>query len=75
MQGCDLCGGECKKDEAKWLPLYVIGSEGVTVCLPCRIALTEVAKGIRSASFRARKQGYLFERSRLVENQSRESRV
>jgi hypothetical protein len=54
--GCDLCGDDT---ETIHLPLYVFGSEGIETCLQCRLVLTEVASGIRSASYKARKQGYL----------------
>jgi len=45
---CTLCGVE--EEEMKHLPLYVTGSEGITVCLHCRIILTEVAKGLMENS-------------------------
>lgn len=56
---CDLCGHTGHKD-FKHLPLYVIGSEGIMVCLACRIALTGMASAMRSAQgrieFRLRKK-------------------
>jgi hypothetical protein len=39
--------------ELEWLPLYIIGSEGAWICLPCKLILTEVAKGMMMASSRA----------------------
>lgn len=49
---CTLCG---KKDEdLKHLSLYVIGSEGINVCLHCRVILTRVAKGIMENSQRVK---------------------
>lgn len=52
---CDLC--RQKSDEIIHLPLYVFGSEGIRVCLPCRIVLTKVAEGIRHACTTAYLQG------------------
>jgi ribosome-binding protein aMBF1 (putative translation factor) len=43
---CDLCGAEASDTH---LALYVNGSEGIRVCLPCRIALTDFARAIKSA--------------------------
>jgi hypothetical protein len=40
------------------LTLYVIGSEGIEVCLPCRIILTNVAKGIMESAGRVKKNTY-----------------
>ena len=51
---CTLCG--CESDEIKYLPLYVIGSEGVWACLNCRIALTEAARGLMGTATRVRGQ-------------------
>ena len=44
----------CKKydDERTHLNLYVNGSEGIWVCLKCRVALTEVARSMQSLSER-----------------------
>ena len=41
---CTLCG--CEVNETTHLSLYVIGSEGIEVCLHCRTILTKVARGI-----------------------------
>jgi hypothetical protein len=57
VSGCDLC--MTASDDAINLPLYVIGSEGIRACLACRIVLTTVAKGLRSASAKAHKGGFL----------------
>ena len=54
---CDICGQECK--ELMHLPLYVFGSEGIMVCLNCRIAITEYVRRMRSVASVARKQGFL----------------
>ncbi|MCK9460623.1 MAG: hypothetical protein M0R80_13375 [Proteobacteria bacterium] len=40
------------------LQLYVFGSEGIEVCFQCRMVLTEVAKGINSATGRAKIAGF-----------------
>ena len=53
---CDICNQECK--DPVHLPIYVIGSEGVKVCLNCRIALAEYIRQLRSVASIARKQGY-----------------
>jgi hypothetical protein len=55
--GCDLC--MTASDDVIHLPLYVIGSEGIRACLACRIVLSNVAKGLRSAAGKARKDGFL----------------
>lgn len=52
---CSICRKVC--DDAKHLPLYAFGSEGVVVCLPCRITLTEVVRGMRSACQRSKSRG------------------
>ena len=45
---CTLC--DCEVNETTHLSLYVIGSEGIEVCLHCRIILTKVASGIRETA-------------------------
>ena len=55
----DLCHTNSDSDEIKHLPLYVFGSEGINVCLQCRIILTSVASGLRSTANKAYKNGYL----------------
>ena len=45
--------------ETKHLPLYVAGSEGVVLCLHCRMALTEMVRSMATAARKAKKQGYL----------------
>lgn len=54
---CDLCQGTTA--DVVHLPLYVMGSEGVRVCLACRIILTGVAKGLRAVAGQARKAGFI----------------
>jgi len=46
------------KEDTKFLPLYVIGSEGVTVCMACRMALTDCAKHLMSVASKCRMAGY-----------------
>jgi len=62
MVRCGLCGDYVPSEDATHLTLYVYGSEGVRVCLGCRQTLTECARGIRSASTRAHKRGWLTAR-------------
>jgi hypothetical protein len=50
VRECDLCTSV--DDEAKHIPLYVLGSEGIWACLSCRLVLTRVAEGIMQASGR-----------------------
>ena len=49
---CDICTQNC--DEYTHLALYVNGSEGITVCLECRIALTDHVKHLKSIANRTR---------------------
>jgi hypothetical protein len=46
---CDGCGDPCvhNPEELRHLPLYVMGSEGVRLCLTCRMLLTEVVRHMR----------------------------
>jgi hypothetical protein len=46
---CDGCGDPCahNPEELRHLPLYVMGSEGVHLCLTCRMLLTEVVRHMR----------------------------
>ena len=57
MKGdCIIC--KVPDVEVFYLQLYTIGSEGTEVCLPCRIALTNVAKGMMEIGQRAYMLGY-----------------
>ncbi len=50
---CTLCKTEdLFGEDIVHLQLYVNGSEGINVCLQCRMALTEVARSIQSATAR-----------------------
>src|SRR5437764_951885 len=55
---CGLCGTESPTGEITHLRLYVIGSEGVEVCMTCRQTLTEMARGMRRVHSSGRMQGY-----------------
>ena len=55
---CTLCGKVVPYDEVTHLNLYVIGSEGIKVCLSCRMVLTKVAEGIMRLSGETRMAGY-----------------
>ena len=56
MKTCDLCLQP--GDEITHLDLYVIGSEGINVCLSCRLILSNVASGIRSTSAKVKLNYY-----------------
>ena len=52
MEGnCRICGEH--DDECIHLNLYVNGSEGIWVCLSCRIDLTNTARSMQSVAGRA----------------------
>ena len=59
LVSCRVCGTETKAKDLTHLKIYVTGSEGVDVCLICRMTLTEVLRGMMAANLRGRKQGYL----------------
>ena len=59
LVSCRVCGAETKTEDITHLKIYVTGSEGVDVCLICRMTLTEVLRGMMAANLRGRKQGYL----------------
>lgn len=61
---CDICRE--KSDDAIHLPLYVSGSEGIVVCLSCRIVLTKVAEGMKHSATKAYMQG--FKHSKRVDS-------
>ena len=47
---CRICGQH--DEECTHLNLYVNGSEGIWVCLKCRITLTETARAMQSLAGR-----------------------
>jgi hypothetical protein len=56
---CRVCQTPTEPENLTHLKIYVAGSEGVDVCLTCRKVLTEVLRGMMSANFAGRKQGYI----------------
>jgi len=66
MNKCSICGSEV--EDVTHLPLYVIGSEGIVVCLPCRIALSKVAEGMMNAATRSKMQAYRTQEGKTNEN-------
>lgn len=59
---CSMCGKAT--DEGMHLSLYVNGSEGIIACLSCRIALTNIARDMKSMAHSARLDGIVHERRR-----------
>lgn len=55
---CSVCWQDCKAEEAKHLSLYCNGSEGITVCPDCRMALTEAARGMMRLASKCRMAGH-----------------
>lgn len=49
---CSLC--LCNNEELTHLDLYVTGSEGVWVCLPCRMELTNLARAMKTTAARVK---------------------
>ena len=65
---CDICRDTSwRRDELKHLPIYVNGSEGVVVCPHCSQAVTEYMRGLRSAAYRAHKNGFVAGRVKTIE--------
>ena len=64
---CDLCKKPITPSEAVYLDLYVKGSEGITVCPCCRVALTDFARCLRFAAITAHKEGYKSGKKERVE--------
>lgn len=65
---CTICRQH--SDELTHLSLYVIGSEGIVVCLQCRIDLAHVAEAMRNTAgrihHRMKKEAVLARRSKEV---------
>lgn len=55
---CTICGIDGPKDDSRFLPLFVIGSEGVEACLACRMSLTDHAKHMMILAGKCRMAGY-----------------
>lgn len=47
MGSCSICGDETELGELTHLRIYVTGSEGIEVCLTCRMKITEFVKTLR----------------------------
>ena len=62
---CSLCKrvGDVGDEPMTHLDLYALGSEGITVCLGCRMTLTDTARGMMRASATAYRTGYEKARS------------
>ena len=56
MNNCRICNQS--SDELTHLSLYVFGSEGIDVCLNCRIAITEFVRQLCSVVSIAKKESY-----------------
>ena len=52
---CSIC--ECE-DEVKHLDLYVFGSEGVCLCLNCRITITELLRKMSNMASRIKFEAF-----------------
>ncbi|HAM58273.1 MAG TPA: hypothetical protein DCQ64_23820 [Candidatus Rokubacteria bacterium] len=60
---CGICG---EGGEVFYLPIYPVGSEGVVVCLQCRIDLTEVVRAMMRVGGKQRLLGFLSARRGVV---------
>ena len=49
---CYIC--ESTDDLTHFPHLYVIGSEGCSLCLQCRISITDLVRNMRSASLKVK---------------------
>jgi hypothetical protein len=58
MVRCTICGIDGPKDDSRFLPLFVIGSEGVTACMECRMALTDCATHLMRVARKCHMAGY-----------------
>ena len=52
---CMICQEE---KECRFLPIFVIGSEGLYCCHSCEMAILEFIRGMMRLSARSRKHGY-----------------
>jgi hypothetical protein len=59
---CSLCRAET--NETTHLNLYVNGSEGIEVCLECRLSLTQHAKTIKHVSSKSFLMGIKYEKDK-----------
>jgi len=54
---CSICGRDLGDDPIPpidHLPIYVDGSEGIDICFPCRMAVTEFLRSLKQACARSR---------------------
>lgn len=59
MCTCGICDvEELELSNMTHLSLYLVGSEGVLVCLECRMRLTNYARDLKSISGRAKLDGF-----------------
>lgn len=49
---CRVCDVDTGREGLTHLSLYVAGSEGVDVCLHCRVSITDYVRGMMSACAR-----------------------
>jgi len=56
---CRVCQTPTEPENLTHLKIYVVGSEGVDVCITCRQVLTEVLRGMMRTCIAGKKQGYL----------------
>lgn len=53
---CDVCGDGTRR--IKSLPIYVNGSEGVSICFSCELDLANYIRSLQSVSHRTKKSVY-----------------
>ena len=56
LKPCKICNQQ--SNELTHLSLYVFGSEGIGVCLNCRMAITEFVRQLCSVVSVAKKESY-----------------
>ena len=54
MIQCGICPKQYMREDMTHLPIYVVGSEGIMVCLECRMLITEYVRGLRQLSGKVR---------------------
>lgn len=45
---CGICTKDYQREDLTYLSLYIIGSEGLHVCLECRLILTGYVRTLKS---------------------------
>jgi cytidine deaminase len=60
MKTCMICDSEIKEEDEKmsYLPIYVVGSEGLTACLDCRLIITEFVRRLMNVAITAKTNLY-----------------